>query len=79
MGQMRVDEKNDLYIEVSVYGGARIPNVIKEMVELADRMKISVWASLNGVRTLARIGDDAEKIHAAWEEAVKLNRSHAAS
>jgi hypothetical protein len=72
-------DRGDLYIDLNVYGGAFIPSVIRQMVELANRIGISVWAELNGVRTLARVGDDPEKIHAAWEEAGKLRRSHAAS
>lgn len=57
-----------LYIDVQVYGGSNIPkDVIPEMVALADRLQISVWASLNGVRTLARPGDDAAALAEAWE------------
>lgn len=62
---------SDLYLDVQVkaYGGSNIPEVIKQMVALADRIGITVWAELNDVRTLARPGDDAERIWRAWEEA----------
>ena len=70
---------SDLYIDVQVYGGSSIPKVILEMSELADRIGITIWASLNGVKTLARPGDDPKQIIAAWEEAMREKRSHASA
>jgi len=66
-------ERSDLYIDVQVYGGSHIPDVIRQMVELANRLQISVWAELNGVRTLARPGDDPAAIIASWDEALTSN------
>lgn len=57
-----------LYIDVEVHAGSNITeSVIPGMVGLANRLLIDVWASLNGVRTLARPGDDPAAIIAAWE------------
>lgn len=70
---------SDLHITVQVYGGAHIPRVIEEMVDLANRMQISVWAELNGVRTLARVGEDPVAIYRAWEEAIDKKRGYASA
>ena len=67
---------SDLSIDVDVYGGTHIPDAIKQMVDLANRMQITIWATLNGVRTLARPGDDAEEIHKAWERAMETDVPH---
>lgn len=71
--------EGDLYIEVKVYGGAHIPQVITQMVALASRLQISIWAELNGVRTLARPTDDPARIVEGWEEAGRLKRTHASA
>lgn len=62
---------NNLYIDVQVYGGADIPTAIGQMVQLANRTGLSIWATLNGVRTLARPGDDAMLITEEWSQALK--------
>jgi hypothetical protein len=66
-----------LHIDVKVYGGKDIPTAIHQMVLLANRTGLSIWAELNGVRTLARPGDDAQMICVDWADAVKHQRSHA--
>ena len=60
-----------LHIDVEVYGGSDIPTAIHQMVQLANRTGLSIWASLNGVRTLARPGDDAMLITEEWSRALK--------
>lgn len=66
-----------LYIDVKVYGGSDIPKAINQMVLLANRIGLTVWADLNGVRTLARPMDDPQMITLDWHEALKNKRSHA--
>lgn len=72
---------SDLYLDigVKVYGGAHIPRVIRQMVGLANRLEISIWADLNGVRTLARPGDNHEAIYEAWDAAITHKHSHASA
>lgn len=41
---------SDVYLDVKVYGGSDIAKVCRDMVILADRMGITIWADLNGVR-----------------------------
>lgn len=66
--------KTDLSIDVDVYAGSHIPAVIKQMVDLANRVQIDVWAKLNGVRTLARAGDDPEKLAEAWNREMQSDK-----
>lgn len=70
---------NDLYIDVKAYGGAHIPDVIVQMVELAGRLQIDIWVELNGVRTLARQNDAPALIEVAWRDALDKKRSHASA
>lgn len=60
---------SDVYLDVKVYGGADIAKVCRDMIELADRLGITIWADLNGIRTLARPGDDPAALWKAWQEA----------
>lgn len=68
---------SDIYIDVKVYGGTHCHKAIMDMQALADRIGVSVWADLNGVRTLARPGDSWAKIIAAWDFAVANNKEYA--
>lgn len=70
---------NCLYMEIEVYGGSDIPTAIQQMVQLANRTGLSIWATMNGVRTLARPGDDAMLITEAWSYALKHSQSHASA
>lgn len=62
---------SDVYLDVKVYGGSDIAKVCRDMVALADRMGITIWADLNDVRTLARPGDDGHALWLAWQEAAR--------
>ncbi len=69
---------SSLKIDIGVYGGANIPDeVIPEMVALAERLQISVWADLNGVRTLAQPGDSSIQLAIQWREASERGGNHA--
>lgn len=69
----------DIYIEVKAYGGAHIADAIKQMVALANKAKVDVWAELNGVRTLARPFDAPSDIYAAWCRSIDTKQSHASA
>lgn len=73
----KVGLNTSLHIDVEIYAGPHIPIAIKEMVELANRLQIDVWAKMNGIRTLAQPGDDPEKIYAAWDYALQNKREYA--
>lgn len=70
---------DSLHIDVEVYGGADIPTAIYQMVQLANRIGVDVWASLNGVRTLARPGDDAMLITEEWSRALRRPYKYASA
>lgn len=67
---------SDIYLDVKVYGGTDISKACRDMVALADRMDITIWAELNGVRVLARPGDDGAALWQAWQDAVQSKASH---
>lgn len=69
----------DLYIDVSVYGGASIPSAIRQIADLANRLQIDAWATLNGVRTLVRPGDNPAETIKAWESSKTGDRASAPS
>lgn len=59
----------NLSMEVKAYGGSHCHECIRDMPALANRIRIDIWSSLNGVRTLVRPGDDPEATISAWEGA----------
>jgi len=72
-------KRPNLYLDVEVYAGRNIASAIKEMIQLADRLGIDVWSSLNGVRTMARPGADHKKLHAAWDDALENKKGIASA
>lgn len=66
----------DIYVEVQAYAGAHCHSIIRQMVALATRINVDVWATLNGVRTLARPFDDWEKLIKAWETELEEKRPY---
>ena len=58
-----------LYIDVSVYPGVDLPEAASQMVILAERLGISVWACMNGVTLAAQPGDNARDLLACWHRA----------
>lgn len=65
----------NLSIEVKVDGGADITAVCREAVSLANHMRLPVWFDFNGVHTLARVGDDPDKVEEAWRKELASSRS----
>lgn len=59
---------SNIYLDIDVLGGTHIHDAIREMVALAGRLQIDIWANLNGIRLCARPGDDPELCVAAWEQ-----------
>lgn len=60
-----------LYLDVEVYAGSNIPDAIRQLSMLSTRLGIGVWASMNGVRVLAKPGDDWRDIERGWDDAIK--------
>lgn len=57
-----------LTIPVEVMAGAHIiQGVIPQMIAMANRLYCHVSAKCNGVRIVARPGDDPEDLATAWE------------
>lgn len=60
-----------IYFTVEPMPGHFLEEVILEMIGLADRMKISVVANLNTVRTVVHPGSNGAAVYAAWGDALK--------
>jgi hypothetical protein len=55
---------SSLWLIVEVRPGADIAEACRDSVALAGRLGIVVWFGFNGVKCLARPGDNPEKIEA---------------
>ena len=70
-------QTTNLHIEVKALAGSDIPrDIIPEMVRLADKLGISVEASLNDVKTIAYPGDDSFHLAVAWRRQLSSKCSH---
>lgn len=63
--------KPSTYIDITPYAGSHLNDVAEEMGALADRLGINVTASFNGVRLLARPGENAMAIPPNYDKAMK--------
>lgn len=59
-----------LYINVKAYPGSDVVDTAMDMVQLATRFEISVWASFNGVRLCARPGGNYHTLIANYRKAL---------
>ncbi len=60
----------NLHFKVEVYAGSDIQKVCQEAVALANHLRMGVWFDFNGISTLARVGDDPERVEESWREAM---------
>lgn len=68
--------KPSIHLEVTPYAGSHLNDVAEEMGALADRLAINVTASFNGVRVLARPGENAMAIPPNYDKAMKAKGEH---
>lgn len=57
-------------IDVEIYAGTRAEDAARELVALAKRIGITVWADFNDKRVLARPEDDPDMLAARLTEAI---------
>lgn len=70
-------ELDTLWIEVDVRPGANIPaSAIPDLIELANRLGVTVQAKANGVLVMAGPGDDPIDLAIAWEVELRSKRPH---
>ena len=60
-----------LWITVEASPGSDIDSITKQAVKLADKLEMTVWFNFNGVKCLARPGDDAMALKHSWERELK--------
>lgn len=62
---------SNLWLTVEVSPGAEIEQTCDDAVAMAARTGVSIWFNFNGVKCLARAGDDPRRIEEAWEIEIK--------
>lgn len=67
---------SNLWLTVEVAPGAGIERTCDDAVALAARTGLSIWFNFNGVKCLAREGDDPRRIEEAWGIALKRPPGH---
>lgn len=68
-GHLDMKLGGNLSIEVSGYGGSDVYEMMQDMLTLANKLGVDIWANINNVRTLARPGDDYESLKEDWDRA----------
>ena len=63
-----------LWITVEAAPGSNIDDVTKQAVALANKLEMTVWFDFNGVKCLARPGDDAMALKHSWERELKASK-----
>ncbi len=74
--QERKSMSSNLWLTVEVALGAGIEQTCDDAVLLAARTGLSIWFDFNGVKCLAREGDDPRRIEEAWGIALKRPPGH---
>ena len=60
-----------LWITVEPSPGSDIDSITKEAVKLADKLEMTVWFDFNGIKCLARPGDDPLALKQSWERELR--------
>ena len=58
---------SNLWLTVEVAPGSGIERTCDEAVALAEKLGITIWFSFNGVKCLARAGDNPRRLESAWD------------
>lgn len=61
---------SNLWLTVEVAPGAGLSSTCAEAVALAAKTGLTIWFGFNGIRCLARGGDDPRGIEADWGRAM---------
>ena len=56
-----------LWLTVEVSPGADLNGTCADAVELAKKTGLTIWFDFNGIKCLARAGDDPRRIAADWD------------
>lgn len=67
---------SNLWLTVEVAPGTGIGAACKEAVAVAQRTGLTIWFDFNGVKCLARAGDDPSRIEANWRLRLEENGPH---
>lgn len=57
---------SNLWLTVEVRPGGDLSSTCAEAVVLAGKTGLTIWFDFNGVKCLARAGDDPQRIEADW-------------
>ena len=67
---------SNLWLTMEVSPGSNIQRTCEEAVRLANFLGICIWFNFNGVKCLARPGDDPERICESWNRELQSSHSH---
>lgn len=67
---------SNLWLTLEASAGAEISDTCREAVRVADRVGITVWFNFNGVKCLARPGDDPIALMEDWRKEMKSKHPH---
>ena len=65
---------SELYFRVYGVGGADLDTVIKDMVELSNRLEIKIMCNFNGSEIYCTPGDDYERVYDFYQVSYKSNK-----
>ena len=66
------ESMSNIWLTVEVSPGAEIGRTCDEAIALAERIGITIWFNFNGVKCLARAGDDPRRLEADWNWNMQL-------
>lgn len=67
---------NNLWLTVEAAPGAEIMRTCEEAVALAEKTGLTIWFMFNGVKCLARAGDNPRGIFDEWNKQMALKGPH---
>lgn len=67
---------SNLWLTVEVAPGADIGRTCDEAIVLAAKTGLTIWFNFNGVKCLARAGDDPRRLEADWNKQMDSDAKH---
>lgn len=61
---------SNIWLTVEIAPGSDIGKTCDEAIALAGKLEVTVWFDFNGVRCLARKGDDPRGLENDWREQI---------
>ncbi len=65
-----------LWLTIEVSPATDILDACNEAIRLANLLGIGIWFDFNGVKCLARPGDDAQRLSSDWDRELKSKYAH---